>query len=288
MCINNIQIFKDASSEFNHMIVYNKKNHTFEAADQAGKNQKICTLSEQLFSIHKLMKNASPEDQTFLKDYALEIFDHKHHMKVGTRSIWGRIVSATKNLFSGYGLNSSDTLVKKIQRVNPQTAIHTEVNFDTLKAEADAGNPEKQYLLAKAYNKAAAICANPALAKEFNEKAFSYYLLAADQDHPEATFEVGKCYHIGKGVVCEPGQAEYFMGIAAQQGLADAQYLLGHIFTYKKDYEVTGVNFLIKAAAQNHKEALWDLSRCYANGTGVDADIALSNEYAARAEALAQ
>ena len=138
------------------------------------------------------------------------------------------------------------------------------------------------------------------------EMAFQQYMVAArDYGHPEAQFEVARCYQNGTGVEKNEENAVVWYKKAAEQGNAEAQCVLGGCFYYQtlgveKDdkearkwyeaaanqgnvtaqymtgqmymalsYNVAAVKWYTKAAEQNCPEAQCELGKCYETGDGV-------------------
>jgi hypothetical protein len=101
--------------------------------------------------------------------------------------------------------------------------------------------------------------------------------LAAAQGLCEAQCALGAFYYQGDGVARNPAEAARLFGLAAAQGHPLAQYNLGTLYA-----EGTGVSQDSAeaarrwrlAAAQGHTEAQCELGRLYAEGTGVARDYA--------------
>ena len=141
------------------------------------------------------------------------------------------------------------------------------------------------------------------------EMAFQQYMVAArDYGHPEAQFEVARCYQNGTGEekseenavvwykkAAEQGKAEalcvlggcfYYqtLGVekddkearkwyeaAATQGNVTAQYMTGRLYA-ELSYNVPAVKWYTKAAEQECPEAQYELGVCYETGDGVGKD----------------
>ncbi len=58
-------------------------------------------------------------------------------------------------------------------------------------------------------------------------EAMRWYRKAAEQNHAEAQYALGRCYEMGEGVVKDQAEAVKWYRKAAEQGDADAQYRLG-------------------------------------------------------------
>ncbi|MFQ9858028.1 MAG: tetratricopeptide repeat protein [Ruminococcus callidus] len=60
-------------------------------------------------------------------------------------------------------------------------------------------------------------------ALSYNEAAVKWYTKAAEQECPEAQYELGKCYETGDGVGEDKAKAAELYRKAAVQGYAEAQ-----------------------------------------------------------------
>ena len=106
-------------------------------------------------------------------------------------------------------------------------------------------------------------------------EAVKWYRKAAEQNHPQALYELGVCYTKGAGVARDAVEAVKWYRKAAGQNYAEAQYNLGVCYDegagVVKD-ELEAVKWYRKAAGQNLAEAQHNLGVCYDNGYGVLAD----------------
>ena len=87
----------------------------------------------------------------------------------------------------------------------------------------------------------AAVCGTP-----YNEAAVKWYTKAAEQECPEAQYELGDCYSYGIGVAKDLEQAFEWYQKSAEQGDCTAQCNLGY---------------------------------CYENGIGVEKDVIKATEW---------
>jgi TPR repeat protein len=99
-------------------------------------------------------------------------------------------------------------------------------------------------------------------------EAVRYYRLAADQGLALAQFCLGFCYNNGEGVSKDPSEAVRFYRLAADQGLALAQCNLG---VYYENGE--GVSKDPSEAVRYYRLAQYNLGLCYKKGEGVSKDI---------------
>ena len=149
--------------------------------------------------------------------------------------------------------------------------------MDWFQKAAIAGNPNAQY-------NAGYMCSHSEYGLVSKEMGRKWLELAADNEVPEAQFELGKCYYHGVGVMTYsyPTKAVEYFKRAADQGHIESCYYLGLCY-----YNGEGVaqnysyarHFFEEAANAGHADAQYYMCDCYANGQGVpkaDNKIALS------------
>lgn len=95
---------------------------------------------------------------------------------------------------------------------------------------------------------------------------------AAEQGFANAQYILGSCYDLGSGVPKDHAEAVKWFRKAADQGSADAQFSLGDCY-YKgegvlKDY-AEAAKWFRKAAEQGDADAQNNLGNAYLNGEGV-------------------
>ena len=195
-----------------------------------------------------------------------------------------------------------------------ETAQLSELNFLSLKREAEAGDAAAQTRLGMCYefgryimNKDAdldsvsdadinAIADNelekvsPTAVKYLNliitpkdpVKAVAWYRKAAEQGHAGAQYSLGQMYDNGEGVPEDDVQALEWYRKAAEQGNAGAQYDLGRMYDngegVPKD-AVQAVAWYRKAAEQGNAGAQFNLGWMYRNGEGVPKDNVQAAEW---------
>jgi len=111
----------------------------------------------------------------------------------------------------------------------------------------------------------------------------TFYLLqaAADKGVECAEFELGRCYHIGKGTEKNQDQAIKWMTRAAEHGNPEYQYELGKYYDYlfgrdeenSQDMAKKAAKYYLRAARQGHPLAQRFVSQCYRLGRGVEKDL---------------
>lgn len=104
---------------------------------------------------------------------------------------------------------------------------------------------------------------------------------AATQGNIRAQWDLGRRYYYGHGVAKTPSEARKWLYMAAEQGLKEAQNLLG---MYYREYAYpvdshAAVEWFHKAAEQGLKEAQVNLALCYHSGFGVPVDKVKSEKW---------
>jgi TPR repeat protein len=142
--------------------------------------------------------------------------------------------------------------------------------IEALKAKAEAGDAEAQFLLGRRYARGEDV------AKDLAEAA-RWYRKAADQNHPKAQNSLAICYTEGYGVPKDPVEAAKWWRKAADQNHPGAQYALGVCYARGRGVAkdpVEAVKWFRKAAEQNETLAQIGLGYCYEDGEGVAKDLA--------------
>lgn len=108
-------------------------------------------------------------------------------------------------------------------------------------------------------------------------KAVALYRLAAEQGLADAQYDLALSYYNGEGVSKDLDESHKWLMLAAKQNYAQAQYLL--YYFYKDGMAVVkeekeALRWLTKAVDNKHPEAMFDLSLHYEHGTlGVSRDL---------------
>jgi len=98
------------------------------------------------------------------------------------------------------------------------------------------------------------------------------YHEAAEQGNIEAQTMLGICYAEGSGIEQDERKAKEWLGKAADQEFAPAQFYLGLLlFSVEQNYDAAAELFC-KAAKQHYAPAQFALSACYVYGVGVEQD----------------
>ena len=117
--------------------------------------------------------------------------------------------------------------------------------------------------------------ANDAENKNQHKEAFGYYKLAAELGNADAQYMLGLLYSNGQGVEQDQREAVKWYRKAAEQGHKSAQFNLGVRYDNGQGVEqdqTEAVNWYRKAAEQGHKSAQFNLGVRYDNGQGVEQD----------------
>lgn len=109
---------------------------------------------------------------------------------------------------------------------------------------AKSGNIDAQHEVAKLYLIGDGVEKNVDLAKK-------WFFLAAEKGHAKANFEIGKIYYNENS----RNTARSFLELAASQGIAEAQYLMGEICSFSFGEYKKAIEFYSLAARQGHCEA---------------------------------
>ena len=101
--------------------------------------------------------------------------------------------------------------------------VQAQTPTDALRARAEAGVAEDQYLLGVMYRNGRGVPENDA-------EAVRWYRLAADQGYASAQVHLGFMYRNGDGVPEDDAEAVRWYRLAADQGYARAQGNLGFMY----------------------------------------------------------
>lgn len=140
--------------------------------------------------------------------------------------------------------------------------------FNSMLNLANKGSASAQYNLGVMYE-------NGSHVEQNYEKAYYWYLKAAELGDVKAQFSVGLSFEYGDGVEQDDNQAVNWYEIAGSNGCADAQYYAGYAFEKgegrKKNFN-KALEWYKKAIKQGDSASMEALSRMYTKGLGVKAD----------------
>lgn len=122
-----------------------------------------------------------------------------------------------------------------------------------LQTKSENGDANAQYSLGACYMRGEGV------PQDVN-KAFEYYLMAANQGDKSAQFSVATCYSYGKGTELNKEKALEFYLKSAEQGYDKSQFAVGHFYEYGQggldiNHDVA-IEWYKKAAEQGHRGAL--------------------------------
>ena len=106
----------------------------------------------------------------------------------------------------------------------------------------------------------------------------------AEKGDPDAAFNLGQAYRLGKGVPLDLAQAQDWLERAARKGHVDAQATLG-LLLFQNGNRVSGMRWLKSAAEAGEARALLIVGTALYNGDGVQADPVTAYAYVSRAAA---
>ena len=130
--------------------------------------------------------------------------------------------------------------------------------LDSIRNAAERGETDAQFILAEFYYK----CYEESGGEVYLNEAVSWYQEAAGHGDPRAQFEIGWCYHEGRGVEEDLEKAVSWYKISAEQGYSEAQYWLGWCCQHGKGVEEDmeeAVKWFRAAAKQGCGDAIDDL-----------------------------
>src|SRR5438132_1662745 len=106
----------------------------------------------------------------------------------------------------------------------------------------------------------------------------------AEKGDPEAAFNLGQAYRLGRGVPTNLGAAQTWFERAVQKGHVDAQATLG-LLLFQNGNQPEGLKWLKAAAEQGEPRALLVYGTALFNGDSVTQDPILGYAYVSRAAA---
>ena len=137
-----------------------------------------------------------------------------------------------------------------------------------LRASAEAGAPEAQFILGGLYLTGVGVPPDAA-------EAVAWYRRAAEQGHARAQYNIGAMYAEGRGVPPDAAEAVAWYRRAAEQGDATAQSNLGAMYAEGRGVPpdaAEAVAWYRRAAEQGDATAQYNLGGMYREGRGVPPD----------------
>ncbi len=117
-----------------------------------------------------------------------------------------------------------------------------------------------------------------------DEKRLKHLMIAAENGHVGALYEVGECYYKGEGCRTNYLKAFEYYSKAAKQDHANAKYSIGFMYYYGMEVEmnktaaVKWFNEALKAGVED-SNLYYLLGYCYSNGTGTNRDYSNAFKY---------
>lgn len=120
------------------------------------------------------------------------------------------------------------------------------------------------------------------IAMEEYDKALLWARKAAQMDHPQAYFALGRIYDEGLGVEVDHKEGLKWYEKSADRGDADAQNIVGNIYLnadYVENNSQKAFNYYQMAASQGHLWGMFNLGSCYVSGQGTEIDSQKAGEW---------
>ena len=150
-------------------------------------------------------------------------------------------------------------------------------DWQALFSEAESGNPEAQYWLARIYD------AGRLLPKDA-EKSVHWYQKSAEQGYAPAEYFLCLMHTNREDLDLE---SERCMWRAAQKGVPEAQFWIGVAYDQRLwfgiDDKQEAFKWFKQAAEHGYVDAEAELGRCYEDGDGVEQDYVLAAHWYRRA-----
>eukprot|EP01126_Amoeba_proteus_P045610 TRINITY_DN5118_c0_g1_i4.p1 TRINITY_DN5118_c0_g1~~TRINITY_DN5118_c0_g1_i4.p1 ORF type:complete len:737 (+),score=150.46 TRINITY_DN5118_c0_g1_i4:198-2408(+) len=113
--------------------------------------------------------------------------------------------------------------------------------------------------------------------RDYQEKAISWYKLAAQEGHSQSQLRLADFYERGEGVFRNFSESLKWYSLAAHQGNPLAQFKLALMYVNGNGVEVNeqeAAKWCLQAAESGHPEAQFTLAVMYFHGKGVPLDLA--------------
>jgi TPR repeat protein len=115
-------------------------------------------------------------------------------------------------------------------------------------------------------------------------RAVAIWRPLAEKGDPDAQFDLGEAYRLGRGVAINLGAATVWFERAAKQGHVDAQRVLG-LLLFQNGDRANGLKWLKAASDKNDPGAMLIYGTALVNGDGIGRDPVLGYSYVSRAAA---
>ena len=146
-----------------------------------------------------------------------------------------------------------------------QTGAERNAQFEAIKADAEKGDAEAQYILGSWYATGNGVATNEA-------EAVKWFREAAENNLPQAQYSLGYSYALGVGVKKNTTEAAKWFYKAAQKGDQNAQFFLGLAYNHGEGViknPTEAAKWFNRAAEQGNPLAEYSLGIAYYYGEGV-------------------
>ncbi|NMM47444.1 tetratricopeptide repeat protein [Marinigracilibium pacificum] len=144
--------------------------------------------------------------------------------------------------------------------------LYDNKNYDLIKKNANKGDAEAQFYLAKMYLHGRGV------ESDFS-KTLHYYELAAEQGHLKSINNLGYQYFSGENINPDYEKAYKWWSISSEKGHGMSTYNLGIMYEkgkgFEQDYE-KAMQYFRKAVDQGYEKAYNSIAIAYLNGNGVE------------------
>jgi len=151
-----------------------------------------------------------------------------------------------------------------------------------MRKKASAGDAAAQFELAQFYVNEARTARNDKRALRDFDRAVEWYAKSAEQGFAQAQFELGHLYILGRGVEQDRAAGVGWQIEAAKQGLPEAQLEIGLQYLsgaiLEHDLELA-LDMLHKAAEQRYLPAMRQLGTMYFQAAGVEKNLVLAYQW---------
>lgn len=264
--------------------------------------KKICNMTQSQ-AYHQLLFDVSPEDRITYQDEYQALTEKAYQGDLASQLHLGEA-------FNGYDKTECFfNIVAKFDDENGKMAryglfryyfngfhdfpVDKEKGFYWLERLGEI-EPEAHYTVGHTYHFAMLnIDPNSDMAKEYAQKAISWYLKASQAGDPRASHNIAKLYYMGMGLEVDRDKVVQWLNTTIQQSLDiikldsagsfEEQWVLhesyeslGDLYFFEKDYD-KAMNFYmndINAEPESHaSRSYYQIGQMYKQGLGVKKDI---------------
>lgn len=194
--------------------------------------------------------------------------------------IKNKLANITKK--DGYYLVIFKKGAEEVDAFGKETLDYYAKNLPELEKKAKGGDADALFQVANAY------WWGLGGYKQDEKKANSYFLKAAEREHPLAQEHIARCYSLGQGIRQDDKKALYWYEKAANNGCPNSQFMEGmfHLNGWSVPVNFAkAVECFQIAAANGFPQAMRRLAGFYAFGEVVPKNVALAFEWYKKASA---